>query len=275
MLDGVMLLWFLLTGLSVAYVAVDISRTPESPVLKWAFVLITAYTGPIGAFLYVLGCREPLTGLHERYVAVRWRQVLGSTMHCVAGDGAGILGGAILGSFLSFTGAVDITVEYILGFGFGLMIFQALFMKSSMGVSYSRALHQTFIPELVSMNVLMAAFIPVMRFGFTKIDGSDSPRSPTFWFVMSLGLLVGFVVDYPINWWLVTRHLKHGMLTVRPVEPRNGSAIATSADPGHTPMEEQGSSVKAVSRSVQLRVVTLTFGLLALSIAGVVLLGWL
>ena len=73
------------------FVAVDIRNTPESPVLKWGFVLLTAYTGVVDAFLYVLGCREPLPGLHERYVAVRWRQVLGSTMHCVVGDGIGIL----------------------------------------------------------------------------------------------------------------------------------------------------------------------------------------
>jgi hypothetical protein len=96
MLDGVMLLWFLLTALSLLYVVVDIRATPESPVLKWGFILLTAYTGPLGAFLYVLGCREPLPGLHERYVAARWRQVLGSTMHCVAGDGVGILAGAVM-----------------------------------------------------------------------------------------------------------------------------------------------------------------------------------
>src|SRR6202047_2622783 len=93
-----MLLWFLLATVSLLFVAIDIRTTPESPVLKWGFVLLTAYTGVIGAFLYVLGCREPLPGLHERYVAARWRQVLGSTMHCVAGDGIGILAGAVLSS---------------------------------------------------------------------------------------------------------------------------------------------------------------------------------
>jgi len=62
MLDGVMLLWFLLTAAALLFVAVDIRTTPESPVLKWGFVLVTAYTGVIGAFLYVLGCREPLRG---------------------------------------------------------------------------------------------------------------------------------------------------------------------------------------------------------------------
>ena len=98
LIDGVMLLWFALTALSVAFVAIDIRTTPEHPVMKWAFVLFMAYSGPFGAFLYVLGCREPLPGLHERYVAARWRQVLGSTMHCVAGDGIGILAGATIGA---------------------------------------------------------------------------------------------------------------------------------------------------------------------------------
>src|SRR5918999_4470094 len=90
MLDGIILLWFVLTAASVLFVAVDIRSTPESQVLKWGFILVTAYTGPIGAFLYVLGCREPLPGSHERYVAARWRQVLGSTMHCVAAGGGGV-----------------------------------------------------------------------------------------------------------------------------------------------------------------------------------------
>ena len=123
MLDGVMLLWLVLTALSLLFVVVDIRTTPASPVLKWGFVLLTAYTGPLGAFLYVLGCREPLPGLHERYVATRWRQVLGSTMHCVAGDGVGILAGAVIASLFHLPKSADIALEYALGFGFGWTIF--------------------------------------------------------------------------------------------------------------------------------------------------------
>jgi hypothetical protein len=123
MLNGVMLLWFLLTGISVVFVAVDIRSTPESGVLKWGFILVTAYTGPIGALLYVLGCREPLPGLHERYTAIRWRQVLGSTMHCVAGDGLGILAGAAIASYFTLPRPVDVLLEYCLGFGFGWTFF--------------------------------------------------------------------------------------------------------------------------------------------------------
>ena len=116
MLDGVMLLWFVLTALSLLFVVVDIRTTPASPVLKWGFILLTAYTGPLGAFLYVLGCREPLPGLHERYVATRWRQVLGSTMHCVAGDGVGILAGAVIARLFH----LPHSYRYCAGVRFGL-----------------------------------------------------------------------------------------------------------------------------------------------------------
>jgi hypothetical protein len=150
MLNGVMLLWFLLTAMSIAFVAIDIRSTRESPVLKWGLVLLTAYTGPVGAFLYVLGCREPLPGLHERYVAARWRQVLGSTMHCVAGDGIGILVGAVISSILGLHGLIEVLLEYVLGFAFGWTIFQALFMRDMAGGSYVRSLSSTFIPELLS-----------------------------------------------------------------------------------------------------------------------------
>src|SRR5882757_1010824 len=161
MLDGVMLLWFVLTAAALLFVAVDIRSTPESPVLKWGFVLLTAYTGVIGAFLYVLGCREPLPGLHERYVAARWRQVVGSTMHCVAGDGIGILAAAVVASLLHLPGPVEAVFEYAAGFLFGWMIFQALFMRDMMGGSYPKALAATFYAELVSMNGVMAGMMIV------------------------------------------------------------------------------------------------------------------
>jgi Domain of unknown function (DUF4396) len=226
MLDGVMLLWFLLTAAALLFVAVDIRFTPESPVLKWGFLLLTVYTGVVGAFLYVLGCREPLPGLHERYVAVRWRQTLGSTMHCVAGDGVGILAGAVISSVAGLTGMAEVILEYVLGFAFGWTIFQALFMRDMAGGSYKRALTSTFVPELLSMNLLMAGMVPTLMILRAHIQSASDPTTPRFWFVMSMGLLVGFVIAYPINWWLVANHLKHGMMTVRP-------ASAVAGVPAH------------------------------------------
>ncbi len=237
MLEGVMLLWFLLTAAALLFVAVDIRTTPESPVLKWGFILLTAYTGVVGAFLYVLGCREPLPGLHEQYVAARWRQTLGSTMHCVAGDGVGIIAGAVLSALFGFAGLLEVTIEYALGFAFGWTIFQALFMRDMAGGSYRRALASTFISELLSMNLLMAGMVPTVMTLRAYIPAAADPATPSFWFVMSMGLLVGFIIAYPMNWWLVANHLKHGMMTVRPTTAAavvHAPAHAAAAAAGHS-----------------------------------------
>jgi hypothetical protein len=43
---------------------------------------------------------------------------------------------------------------------------------------------------------------------------------------MSMALLVGFIVAYPMNWWLVANHLKHGMMTIRPKAEAARAAMA-------------------------------------------------
>jgi hypothetical protein len=274
MLNGVMLLWFLLTAMAVLFVAIDTRSTPESPVLKWGFVLLTAYTGPFGAFLYVLGCREPLPGLHERYIAVRWRQVLGSTMHCVAGDGVGILAGAVAASFLTLSHPAEIALEYALGFGFGWTIFQALFMRDMAGGSYRKSLTSTFLPELLSMNFLMAGMLPIASLGRIAVGGRLEPLMPQFWFVMSMALLAGFIVAYPMNWWLVARGLKHGMLTVRRSESAPVAGTPSHATHRQAPtsanIEHAGHATASGGEIIWATV--LSIAVLALGIGAVALL---
>lgn len=219
MFDGVILLWFILTGLSVLFVAIDVWRTPEATALRWGFIILTIFAGPLAAFFYVLGCREPLPGTHERFVAPVWKQVLGSTMHCASGDGLGIILGAAVASILTLPFALDFTLEYALGFGFGWLFFQAFAMKDMAGGDYLKSLRMTFIPEFLSMNLLMAGMTIVSRFWMAEVPGSTDPANASFWFIMSMALIGGFLCAFPMNWWLVTRHLKHGMMTVR----KNGS----------------------------------------------------
>ena len=56
-----------------------------------------------------------------------------------------------------------------------------------------------------------------------RIATGADPTTPRFWFVMSMGLLVGFIVAYPMNWWLVANHLKHGMITILPAGAAAGA----------------------------------------------------
>ena len=216
-IDLILLGWFALTALSVAYVAWDAYRNnPELTVMKWGWVLVTLYTGPVGLTLYVLSCKEPLPGTHERFIRPLWKQGLGSVIHCAAGDATGIIVAATITGLLGLPMAIDLIVEYVAGFAFGLFIFQALFMKDMMGGTYRAALRHSLVPEWLSMNFMMAGMFPTM---VVLMMGRDmramEPTELTFWGAMSAAVMVGIAVAYPVNVWLVDKGLKHGMGTQR------------------------------------------------------------
>ena len=216
-IDLILLGWFALTALCVAYVAWDAHRNnPELTVMKWGFVLVTLYTGPIGLLLYVLGCKEPLAGTHEEFIKPLWKQGLGSVIHCAAGDATGIIVAAAVTGLLGLPMAVDLVIEYVAGFAFGLFIFQSLFMKDMMGGSYAAAVRHTLVPEWLSMNFMMAGMFPTMVILMMGRDmRAMEPTQLVFWGAMSAAVLVGLVVAYPVNVWMVQKGLKHGMGTDR------------------------------------------------------------
>ncbi|HEY1590844.1 MAG TPA: DUF4396 domain-containing protein [Solirubrobacteraceae bacterium] len=214
--DVLLYLWFASVLVSAVYVAFDaFTKNPELTVMKWGWVLVTLYIGPIGAALYVLSCKEPYAGAHERFVAPLWKQALGSTIHCVAGDATGIVVAAVITTAAGLAMWGETIVEYVAGFGFGLFVFQALFMRDMLGGSYTRALKSSFYPEWVSMNCVMAGMVPVMVILRAHLPGTTDVGNVRFWAVLSLAVFVGLVLAYPVNVWLVDKKLKHGMGTVR------------------------------------------------------------
>ena len=216
--DSIVYAWFALAAASVAYVAWDcfVKKNPEATVMKWGWVLITLYMGPVALALYVLTDKEPRPGEHEEFIKPLWKQGMGSTVHCIAGDATGIITAAAIVTALGLPMSLDLVIEYAAGFAFGLFIFQAMFMKSMYGGSYATALTRSFIPEWLSMNMMAAGMFFVMT---QLMMGRDmramDPAQPQFWFVMSMGVIVGFATAYPVNVWMVAQGLKHGLMTER------------------------------------------------------------
>jgi hypothetical protein len=213
-IDTVLIVWFVLAALSVIYVAWDTyHNNPELKVMRVGWILVTAYTGIIGAALYVLSCKPPIVKDHATFVAPLWKQTLGSTIHCMAGDATGIIVAAVITAALGLPMYLDVISEYFFGFAFGLLIFQALFMQKMLGGSYLQAVKKSFLPEWLSMNAVMAGMIPVMVILMSRDMRAMEATDIRFWGVMSLASVVGLIIAYPINWWLVANKLKHGMGT--------------------------------------------------------------
>ena len=242
MIDLALIVWFVLTGLSVVYVAWDaFTRNPELTVMKFGWILVTLYAGPIAAALYVLSCQEPGPYHHEEFIKPLWKQALGSTVHCLAGDATGIVIAAVITSALALPMAIDLVSEYLFGFGVGLFVFQALFMRDMFGGSYAKAVQRSFLPEWLSMNMVMAGMVPVMVALMSHAGGAMEPSSIRFWGVMSLAIMVGGVIAYPVNVWLVAAGLKHGMGSVRVL----GAG-------GHS-LEAEATRMRATSGEVPMR----------------------
>src|SRR2546429_9121440 len=107
--DWILHAWFALAAASTAYVAWDnfVRKNPEETVMKWGWVLITLYMGPVALALYVLADKEPSPGTHEEFVRPLWKQGVGSTVHCIAGGASGIIAAAAITGLLGLPMWID------------------------------------------------------------------------------------------------------------------------------------------------------------------------
>lgn len=233
-------------------------------VMKWGWFLVTLYMGPVAFLLYWISCREPSPGTHPKFIAPLWKQAVGSTIHCVAGDASGIILAIIVTRLLNLPMGWDIVVEYLAGFAFGLLIFQALFAKGMLGVSYAQAVRKTFLPEFMSMNAMMAGMVPVMVLLMMRVAGAMEPTSASFWVVMSFGTLVGGLLAYPVNWWLVKNKLKHGMGTEKAL---GKGGVAVSELPKEMAGMDTAGEAETATTAGKWLVVGISLAMLAIGVA--------
>jgi Domain of unknown function (DUF4396) len=214
LIDVILWVWFALTALAVAYVAKDQfkggpdEKSLAMKTMRWGWVLLTLYTGVVALIIY---CFLHRTSTRKTTELSLWEQSVESTIHCVAGDATGILLAAVVTIWLRLPMSLEVVVEYVAGFSVGLLVFQALCMMPSLNGSYWRTVKSTLLAESISMNALMAGMIPVMVILMTRDMSAMEPSSIRFWGTMSLAFVVGMVTTYPVNWWLVTCGLKHGI----------------------------------------------------------------
>jgi FtsP/CotA-like multicopper oxidase with cupredoxin domain len=158
-------------------------------------------------------------------------------------------------------------------------------MKKMMGGTYLQNVKKSFMPEFISMNAMMAGMAPVMSLLMMGRDmRAMEPTELLFWCVMSLGVIVGFAVAYPVNVWMVARRMKHGLMTERAdqaaddhsqhagmdgreaeAQPAHASPVhAAHGNPGHHQKEHAGHDMQPDVTPPQLAAVTMGTVLLLL-----------
>lgn len=220
---GFVIPWYLIGAAGAVWVAYDLARvnTPLKTAMKWAWPIIVFFFSVIGLALYLATARAPGVAqaasrdekkrLHDTFERSMVRRVNGAVIHCVAGDGLGIMTAMVIARLLNLAFWQEFWFEYAVGFAFGLFIFQLKAM-TMMTDSLGRALWMAFRAEFFSMLTVMGGMGAVMAWVTPLAVGAQpQPGTAAFWGFGMLGLLVGYVFTFPMNWMLVKVGWKHGM----------------------------------------------------------------
>lgn len=149
--------------------------------------------------------------------AATWRQIAVSASHC----GAGCMLADILGENLVFaekwrlagqTLYADYAVTLGLAWLFGVA-FQYFSIKPMKNLSPSQALIAS-----IKADTLSIVFFQIGMYGWMAITyfllfphPHLEPDSPVFWFMMQIGMVLGYLTACPVNAWLLRLGLKEKM----------------------------------------------------------------
>lgn len=146
-----------------------------------------------------------------------WQKVALSTFHCGAGCTLADIIGESVGSYaLSFFGLYGIgwgwTLDYILalliGAGFQYAAIRPMMQKASPGSVFSKALKIDFL-SLTSWQIGMYGLSYIIF--FHVLSKPLAHNTFGFWFVMQLAMCAGFLLSYPMNWFLIKKGIKPSM----------------------------------------------------------------
>lgn len=96
---------------------------------------------------------------------------------------------------------------------FAFMAVSEYFHKSMSGISLSAGLVAVLVAAAVSSTVYelgMFGWMAVMQLVLFPINDLP-PITLTYWFLMQIGFIIGFLTSYPAEWWLVRRGFKEAM----------------------------------------------------------------
>ena len=214
--------WYAIGGAGAGWAVHDMLfvNTAVNPPLKAAWPIIIFFFSVIGLGLYWWTCRPSgiaemddakKAEVHAEYVDNDFYKTNGALIHCVGGDGLGIMTAMIVLRLIGVEFWVEFWIEYVVGFAFGWLIFQLwAFLLQDNGLF--TALWKAFRAEFFSMASVMIGMGLVMAQVTPRVvEAAPPPDTSAFWGFASLGLFVGALLTFPVNWTLIRIGWKHGM----------------------------------------------------------------
>lgn len=225
----VVLAWVALASgfVSAAAILVDIFRRryrQEMPIMEAVWPVSGLYFGPAAWWAYRRYGR-PMTARwlaeHDRRdppAKPAWATTAVGVSHC----GAGCTVGDIVAEFVVFAlGATiagvtlyaEMVGDYLAAILLGI-VFQYFAIAPMRGLGIGKGLLQAAkadVLSLTSFEVGLFAWMALMATVFYPAPHHLHPDSPVYWFLMQIGMLIGFATAWPTNVWLIRRGIKEAM----------------------------------------------------------------
>ncbi len=195
---------------------VDVLRHPQPmAIMNWVWPITALYGGPLAVWAYVrLGRAVPATP--SAMSRPFWQGVTVGGTHCGAGCTLGdiiaevalfLTGFTIAGSMLGTEYVADFALAYILG-----IVFQYFAIAPMRRLSFWPGLWAAIKADTLSLTAFEIGLFAWMALTyFVFFHPLLRPNQVEYWFMMQVGMLVGFVTAYPMNWWLIRVGIKENM----------------------------------------------------------------
>ncbi|MFQ3544940.1 DUF4396 domain-containing protein [Halobacillus rhizosphaerae] len=210
---------FLAIGLlSSLIILMDVIKHPQMmKVMNVVWPINGWFFGPIALWTYFKWGRIKAQNLEKDDNRGQPAKVFVSTSHCAAGcsfgDAVGVPIVALTGLMIAGTTLfAHYTVEFILAYIFGIIFqFYAIYpMNKEAGAMNA-------IKEAIKADSLSLIAFEIGMFGWMAIvhyllfTEPPKPHEPTYWFMMQIAMILGFLTSYPANWFLVKVGIKEAM----------------------------------------------------------------
>jgi hypothetical protein len=202
--------------LCAAALLVDVLRHPQPmTIMNWVWPITALYGGPLAVWVYVrLGRAVPRPPSAQPRPF--WQGVTVGGTHCGAGCTLGdiiaevalfLTGFTIAGSMLGTEYVADFALAYILG-----IVFQYFAIAPMRGLSLWPGLWAAIKADTLSLTAFEIGLFGWMALAyFVFFHPPLRPDQVEYWFMMQIGMLIGFITAYPMNWWLIRAGIKENM----------------------------------------------------------------
>jgi hypothetical protein len=191
-------------------------------IMEAVWPLTALYAGPLGLVAYYRWGRP----MPDKRMEARDRGMPGkpfwagtaiSATHC----GAGCVLGDLIAEWVVFAAGlqlagstlwVEYPFDYVLALSWGIL-FQYFVIAPMRQLAVGEGLRLAAKADFLALSAFEVGLFGWMA--IMQLVLFTSPHLPTdsaaFWFLMQVGMLIGFVTTYPVNWWLIRRGIKEVM----------------------------------------------------------------